>query len=168
MSTNTNKHFLVLNAEEIEAKSKKSKNINTDKCECKADRAFKKFLIALGKEENDTDYWFYDEVTLDDCLAKFWFGARKDICEDLPVDNYDDQEDPEMKSRLYKANTLKSFWYSLNRILKAKGHLYDIIDRRTASFIKSQKAFTDALKELKAEGKAEIHSYPEIEENGVY
>ena len=168
MSTNKNKRFLVLNSDEIEAKSKKSKNINTDKCERKADRAFTNFLIALGKDESDLKYWFYDEITLDDCLAKFWFGARKNICEDSPSDEEDAGNDPELKSRMYSANTLKSFRYGINRILKEKGHLYDIIDKKTASFTKSQKAFSDALKELKSEGKAEVHSYPEIHETGEF
>ena len=80
----------------------------------------------------------------------------------------DDEEDndPQMKNRMYSANTLKNFRYGLNRILKSKGHLYDIIHKKTTSFIGSQKAFADALKELKAEGKAEIKSYPEIDEEG--
>ena len=31
---------------------------------------------------------------------------------------------------------------------------------------KSQQVFSDAIKELKAEGKADVDSYPEIEEQG--
>ena len=84
-------------------------------------------------------------------------------------DDSEDEEngDPNMRNRMYSANTLKNFRYGLNRILKGKGHLYDIIDKKTASFSRSQQAFSDALKELKAEGKAQIHSYPEIEEEGT-
>ena len=67
---------------------------------------------------------------------------------------------------MYKANTLRNFRYGLNRILKTKGHLYDICDKKTASFTKFQQAFNDAIKELKREGKAEVESYPEIEEEG--
>ena len=96
-------------------------------------------------------------------MTKFWFGARKNITEDSEEEENDD---PNMKRRMYSANTSKNFHYGLNRILKSKGHLYGIIDKRTASFTKSQQAFADALKELKAKGKAEIHSYPEIEEEG--
>ena len=156
------KHFLVINSYELEERSKKAKNSNTDKAEKRADQAFRKFLIALGKQEEDTEYWYYDEPTLDECLARFWFGARKDICEDQDYD----EEDPEIKNRMYSANTLKAFRYGLNRVLKSKGQLYDIIDRKTASFTRSQKAFCDALKELKAEGKEEVHSYAEIQEEG--
>ena len=156
------KRFLVLDDSELQEKTKKSKNSNTDKSERRADNAFKKFLVALGYEEDDTEYWFFDEPTLDDCLAKFWFGARKDICEE----DSDSENDPQMRQRMYSANTLKNFRYGLNRILKSKGHLFDIIDKKTASFTKSQKAFADAIKELKSEGKGEVHSYPEIEEEG--
>ena len=35
--------------------------------------------MALGKDKSDTDYWNYDEPSLDDFLACFWFGAKKDI-----------------------------------------------------------------------------------------
>ena len=157
------KQFLVINSEELEAKSKKAKNDNTDKCERRADKAFCKFLVVLGRDESDTEFWYYDEPTLDEALAKFWFGACKDLCDDIDKTG----EDPEMKNRLCSANTLKSFRYGINRILKSKGHLYDIIDLKTASFTKSQKAFADALKELKSEGKADVHSYPEIDEEGT-
>ena len=56
----------------------------------------------------------------------------------------------------------------LNRILNSKGHLYDITDKKTASFKKSQQSFTDAIKELKANGKGDVESYPEIQESGRY
>ena len=106
----TQKHFLVLDSNELELRCKKSKNINTDKSEKRADRVFCKVLIALKKHEDDID-WNYDEPTLDNCLASFWFGARKDICEDN-IQNEND-EDPDMKSYIYSANTLKNFCYGL-------------------------------------------------------
>ena len=155
------KRFLVMDDDEIASKSKQAKNSNTDKSERRADKAFRKFLEALGYDENDTDYWYFDEPTLDGCLAKFWFGARKDIWGEE-----DESNDPDMKNRLYSANSLKNFRYGLNRILKNKGHLYDIIEKKTASFTRSRQAFADALKELKSEGKGEVHSYPEIDEEG--
>ena len=127
------KCFLLIDSDELETRTKKAKNANTDKSEKRADKAFCKFLMALGKEENDIDYWNYDEPSLDNYLAHFWFGARKDICEDNI-----EEEDPEMKDCMYSANTLKNFRYGLNGLLKSKGHLYDIIDRKTASFTKSQ------------------------------
>ena len=68
---------------------------------------------------------------------------------------------------MYKANSLRNFRYSLNRILRTKGHLYDITSKKTTSFQKSQQAFIDAIKELKENGKADVDSYPEIEEQGI-
>ena len=67
---------------------------------------------------------------------------------------------------MYSANTMKNFWYALNRILKFKGHEYDIMNKHSLSFKKSQQAFLDSQKELKALGKAEVHSAPEITEEG--
>ena len=148
--------------DELELKSKKCKNDNTIKSERKADKAFTKFLIAMGVDPDKTDYWNYDEPSLDSYLAKFWFGVRKDVTEN----SQDADDDPELKDRLYKANSLRSFWYGLNRILKQRSHLYDITDKRTASFQKSQQVFIDAIKELKSEGKGDIKSFPEITETG--
>ena len=78
--------------------------------------------------------------------------------------NGEDSQDStvESKDRL----SLRSFRYGLNQILKTCGHLYNITNKRTASFQKCQQAFIDALKELKSEGKGDVDSYPEIEEQG--
>ena len=149
--------------DDLEIKSKKCKNKNTIKAENKADKAFTNFLVAMGIEDDKTDYWNYNKPTLDKYLAKFWFGARKNKCEDSQESEF---EDPNSKDRLYKATSLRSFRYGLNRILKTHGHLYDITDKRTASYSKSQQAFIDAIKELKSEGKGDIESYPEITETG--
>ena len=149
---------------DLEFKTKKAKNENTEKTEKRANKAFTNFLIVMGCPPDKTDYWNFTEPELDSYLAKFWFGSRKDICEGDTVTN--EEEDPQQKNRMYKANTLKNFPYGINRILKTKGHLYDITDKKTASFTKSQQAFNDAIKELKTEGKADVNSYPEIEEEG--
>ena len=153
-----------MNNDDLETKSKKCKNDNTIKCERRADKAFTTFLIAMGVPENETDYWNYTEPELDNFLAKFWFGARKYIPE-----GKDDSEpaDPEITERMYKANSLCNIRYGLTHILKQKGHLYDIMNRVTASFTKSQEAFTDAIKELKAKLKADVTPYPEILEEGT-
>ena len=125
------KRFLLLTDDDLESKTKQCKNDNTLKSECKADKAFTKFLLAMGVE--DTDYCNYDKPQLNSCLAKFWFDARKNIC-----DEEDSQDSTvESKDRLYKANLLRSFRYGLNRILKSRGHLYDITDKKIASFKKS-------------------------------
>ena len=157
------KRFLCIKDDALEDKIKCSKNQNTEKSEKRAHRAFTKFLIAMGCEEDATDYWNFSERDLDKYLSKFWLGACKDICED----NFD-EKDTEMKDRMYKANSLRNFRYGLNHILKSKGHLYDITDKRTASFAKSQQAFQDTIKKLKSEGKGDVDSYPEIEEDGKH
>ena len=137
------KRFLVLDDDELNEKSKKCKNDNTEKSERRAHSAFTKFLIAMEVPPDKTDYWNYTEPELDKFLSKFWFGARKDIV-DEEIPNAD--EDPDLKQRLYKANTLRNFRYGLNRILRSRGHLYDITDKHTTSFMQSQQAFSDAIK----------------------
>ena len=158
------KRFIVLDDDQLNEKTKKAKNYNTEKAEARAHGAFTKFLIAMDVPEDQTDYWNFTEPELDKYLAKFWFGARKDICEE----DSQSEQDPELKERFYKANSLRNFKYGLNRILRSKGHLYDIMDKKTTSFMKSQQAFSNAIKELKSEGKADIDSYPEIEEQGTF
>ena len=123
------KRFVLMNDSDLEIKTKKCKNENTEKSEKRADKAFTNFLITIGCDPNQTDYWNFTEPELDGYLAKFWFGARKDICEGKSEDN---SEDPYTKKRMYKANTLHNFRYGLNRILRSKGHLYDITDKKNS------------------------------------
>ena len=59
---------------------------------------------------------------------------------------------------------MKSFRYSLNQILKSKGHEYDIMNTHLLSFKRSQKAFQDNQKELKSLWKKEIKSASETTE----
>ena len=151
---------VIYSDDQIKEKQKAGKNINTTKTEEWADRAFRKFLAQCG--ETNLDYWYYEEPELDNFLSKFWFGARKN-----PESDYEsDSDDPERQNLMYSANTMKSFRYSLNRILKTKGHEYDIMNKNSLSFKQSQQAFMDSQKELKSLGKAEIHSAPEIKEEG--
>ena len=149
---------LILSDEQLAKKLKDGQNSNTVKSELKADRAFTRFLKENGAEQ--FEYWFFEEPELDTWLAKFWLCVRK------KDDSDSDTEDPERKDQMYSANTLRSFRYGLNRILKSKGHLYKITEKGT-SFMKSDEAFNLAIKELKSEGKAEVHSYPEITEEGT-
>ena len=140
---------VVFTDQQLQEKQKAGKNINTTKTEEQADRAFKKFLTQCG--ESNLDYWSYEEPELDNFLSKFWFGARKD-----PESDYEtDEEDPEHHNLMYSANTMKSFRYSLNRILKSKGHEYDIMNKNSLSFKRSQQTFLDSQKELKSLGKAD-------------
>ena len=73
------KQFLVLNNEELDQKTKRCKNDNTEKAERCADSAFKNFLITMEVPPDKTNYWNYTEPEFNTFLAKFWFGARKDI-----------------------------------------------------------------------------------------
>ena len=73
----------------------------------------------------------------DKALAKFKFGARKDICKDGVPHGDDD-----MKNRKYSASSMKNFRYGLNRVLKKMGHLYGITDKNTTSFSRSPKRLT--------------------------
>ena len=114
--------------------------------------------------ETNVDYWYYEEPELDCYLSKFWFGARKDPDSDYESDN----DDPERTNLMYSVNTMRSFRYSLNRILKTKGHEYDIMHKNSLSFKKSQQAFLDSQKELKSLRKAQIYSAPEIKETGKH
>ena len=151
---------VVYDEDEISLKKKKSENKNTVKSEERANHAFQRFLTQCNVES--TEYWFYTEPELDSYLAKFYLGARKFASDTDP--SFD--EDPDQKSRKYSANSLKNFCYALYRILKQKGHLYDIISENGISFKKSNEAYKVAMKEVKDEGKAEVKSHPEILEEG--
>ena len=114
--------------------------------------------------EVNLEYWSYEEPELDNYLSKFWFGARKN-----PDSDYESDKDyPECQNLMYSSNTMKSFRYLLNRILKQKGHEYDIMNKNSLLFKHSQQAFLDSQKELKALGKAQINSAPEITEEGKH
>ena len=158
--------FVILDDEELAKKSKQCKNKNTERSEKRAHTAFTKFIEACGLTGDDLNYWTLEPEQLDSYLAKFWFGARKDTAEISDDDADDFQDDPKMKERYYSANTLKNFRYALNRIVKDKGNMPDLIDKASTVFKKSQKAFQDAVKELKKEGKAEIKSKHEITDAG--
>ena len=147
---------------ELVNKHQAAKNINTTRSDDRANSAFQKFLGELGKE--DLRYWLYEEEELDIALEKFWFGARKSPDEECESD----PEDPQKVSLMYSANTMRNFRYGLNRILKSKGHNYDIISPSNLSFRRSQHAFLASQKELKDLGKAQVHSAPEITEDGKH
>ena len=169
METKTNKRKLLqdlqLSDDQLEKRLKEGQNKNTVKSERKADKAFTRFLTANGAE--GLEYWYFDEPELDNWLAKFWLCVRKDENDsDSEEESQDTPQDPQKTSLMYSANTLRSFRYGLNRILRSKGHLYKITEKGT-SFIKSDEAFKLALQELKKEGKAEVHSYPEITDQGT-
>ena len=153
---------IVYTEEQIKAKQEGQKNKNTIKTEERANRAFQRFLHDCG--ETDLNYWNYDEPDLDGFLSKFWFGARKSADSD-----YESDADDSDKSKLrYTGNTMRTFRYSINRILKGKGHQYNIIHENSLSFKRSQQALLDSQKDLKCMGKAVIKSAPEVTEQGTF
>ena len=152
--------FVLYSEDELKSKHDASINKNTKHSEERANTSFRKFLAQVGK--TDLDYWLYEEDELDIMLEKFWFGARKDPDTDYQSDNDDSQK----TKLMYSASTMRNFRYSLNRILKSKGHLYDIINQQSLSFRHSQNAFIASQKELKQLGKAQVHSATEITEEG--
>ena len=156
--------FVLMNDSDLERKNESQKNGNTEKSNRRADRAFRTFLEAMGRETNDCDYWDFTEESLDDYLAKFWFGARKNVQDDSEEESQE-TEDPELKCRMYKANSLKNYRYALNRILKKKRNI-DITLKDNKNFTKSQEAFANVMRELKTEGKAESTMKYEITEQG--
>ena len=155
--------FILLDDDELDKKNDEQRNINTEKSNKRADTAFRSFLEAMGRATNDCDYWDFTEESLDDYLAKFWFGARKHIQEE--EENEEESETEPKVKRMYSANSLKNYRYALNRIIKNKRQL-DITSKDNTKFSKSQKAFANAIKELKSKGKAEQKVKHEISEAG--
>ena len=163
------KRHVVYTDEELEEKCKKQKNKNTLKSETTTTNAFQKFLLATGVEKENLDFWNYSEEDLDKFLAKFWFGARKNIPDDdSDAEDFESNDDKHAKDCMYSASTLINFQYGINRVCKKNGYHHDIHAKETGVFKKSKEAFSDALKELKDEGKAEIKSHREITEDGKH
>ena len=79
--------FVLYSEEELARKHAQSRNKNTTKSEDRANKAFQKFLLQIGKA--DLEYWLYDKDELDIILEKFWFGARKDPDSDYESDTED-------------------------------------------------------------------------------
>ena len=78
------------------------------------------------------------------------------------------QEKPDKttgETKKYKVQSLKGIRYGLKRFLIEKGHTFDIIT--DGKFRKSQIAFDDACKELKAEGLGYIEPFREISPAGT-
>ena len=126
-------------------------NANTLNSEKRADKAFKQFLTDCGCESDK--YYYFEEKELADWLSKFWFGART-----IP-------ENDEEEGEMYSVNTLRNFKYAINRILRKKGHEYDIT--KSANFKNCMDSFNDAIKELKENGKGFVNSAEEILEEGI-
>ena len=159
--------FVLLDDNQLQRKNDDQKNYNTEKSNRRADRAFRSFLQAMGRATNDCDYWDFTEESLDDYLAKFWFGARKSVEDDENDEESQESNADDTKTRMYSANSIKNYRYALNRIIKDKRQI-DITSKTNSKFSKSQLAFANAIKELKKEGKGEQKIKYEITEAGMF
>ena len=144
------KHFKVLSDNELALKRRQLMNENTLVAEKNVDTAFREFLREIGYES--IEYHLFEEEELSKMLSKFWFAARK-----KPEPNKTENE-------MYSVSTLRSFKYAINRILKKKGHEYDIT--KSPNFKSCMDAFEDAIKELKEHGTGHVNSADEITDEG--
>jgi hypothetical protein len=137
--------FQQISDEDLKIRQDSLKNNNTTKNEKKAEGIFKEYFIQIGEEDN---FYEFSEEKLDKHLAKFWFAARtKD-------------------GHKYKVGSLQTIRYSLNRALKSFGHKFDITKRECTAFTSSIKAYEDATKELKQEGKGFTKNHEAINTAG--
>lgn len=120
------------------------KNKNTEKADKKAEKCFLEYLSLSTLD--DLDYWDFEEELLDEILCKFWFEVRT-------VDN-----------EHYRVSSLRNLCYALNRCIQKREKNFDII--KSPAFAKSQRAFKDAVTELKNIGQGCTVSYKEISPKG--
>lgn len=139
--------FEINNEEELDERQKKQINKNSINAEKKAERAFRDFLAECPEVES-TNYFLYEEATLDKYLRKFYFGARQ-------------KRDPTKK---YTVSSLEQMRNSLARGLKRFGHKYDIT--KSESFSKSIEAYKDACRELKQEGYGHVNHHKALTPDG--
>ena len=122
---------------------------NTLNADRKWENVFKDFLHA---NDMNNDFYAFDEQTLNDWLSKLWFRARqKQIKEELKEN---------LPGKNYRANSLKSMRYAISRLLAKTEKKFDIIN--SDKFVQSQRAFEDAIKELKILGLGYVVSHVEI------
>ena len=136
-------HFEFLDDDELEEKKKSFQNKNTTKADLKTHRQFTQYLEAKGLQ---MEYWLMTESELDKILSKLWFEVR--TCE----------------GDRYKASSLGSLRYGINRNLHEKGHEFDTV--QDSSFKESCKDFETTSKELKSLAYGDIESYKEILPSG--
>ena len=108
---------------------------------------FKEFL---RENEMDKDFYTFDTETLNKWLSKLWFGAHQ----------------KNKEHTRYRANSLRSMCYTLNRCLKKNGKTYDITT--SPEFVTSQSAFLAAMKELNRLGYSYVVNHTEITGAGKY
>ena len=97
--------FAFIDDAELEEKRQKLKNKITTKADCKTEKVFVKYLSLKGLS---TEYWLMEEKELNDILCKFWFEVRT------------------AEGDYYKATSLGSLHYGINKMLHNRGHEYSI------------------------------------------
>ena len=105
----------------------------------KWEAVFKEFFVA---NDMTKDFYNFDCETLNKWLSKLWFSApqkqtKQKLLEGKP-------------GKRYRANSLKSMRYAINRLLHRNKTNFDIIS--SDQFIPCQRAFDDAIRELKKLG----------------
>ena len=146
MAESQKKHFKIMTNAELKAKQQELENKNSLKADKRANKAFRLFLCQANAESEE--YQFFEELELVNQLSKFWCGACTA-----------DEE-------YYSVNSLKSFNYGINRVLKKHGHAFDIM--KSPGFAKCMKDFDLACLKLKQQGKGFVKNYIEIEDEGKY
>ena len=146
-------HFDTRTDAEIVQARQEVQSKNTLNANKKWETVFKEFLKA---NEMDEDFYNFDEETLNTWLSKLWFRARQKQTKEEIQKN--------LPGKRYRANSLKSMRYAINRLLQKNEKQFDIIT--SEKFIQSQRAFEDPMKELKTLGYGYVKSHVEITEQG--
>ena len=147
MASTDKDRFGKLNIDEVRNKEDEFKNPNSIKNEKKATEAFKAYLRHINATEGD-DFFTFTEIELGKHLATFYWNAWR------------------QKGEKYKASSLETLRYALDRSLKAFGLGFDITDKKSVSFQTSIKAFETVMKDLKQCGKGHVKQCKEITQEG--
>ena len=124
------KRIASLTDDEINDLRLKVQNKSTTYSDKKWEKVFKAFL---RENEMDEDFNAFDTETLNKWLSKLWFGAHQN----------------KKEHTRFRANSLRSMHYTLNKCLQKYGKTYDIT--ALPEFVTSQSAFLNAMmKELKS------------------
>ena len=142
------KHFT---DQQIQEKQQNTIPKSTVACDRKWDKVLIDYLKDCGHDS--TEYWCYPDEELDAILVKFWFEVRSSVIND------DGENEP------YSVASLRNCCNAITRNLHTKGRYIDL--SKDSKYVRSQKSFKDAVKELKKIGKGAVKSYPEICHAGI-
>ena len=145
------RRFPTITNDELKTLQTNTENKNTKSQDQKWDKVFKSFL---AEHDMDCDFYAFDIPTLNEWLSKLWFGARQDNSRKKKL------PETEEEGKRYRANSLHSMRYAINRLLKKSGRLFDITT--SDEFIPCQLANDDAIKELKKLGYGYVVNHVEI------